>query len=176
MAGNIAKSKPRPMSARIGRWIRYKFIQLLRAPGGPSFVAMGFSIGLFCEMFTLPTYGLAFFLIFPLIYMLRGSLAGALIGFVIGKVIYLPFAYLHNKVGGWVLPTHLVFDIPFVGAEVNRFLLLNFKLIVGGVIDGIWLGALLFFPVRALLRYYAARRKEKRRLRRVLPPTRTVSE
>ena len=173
---NSTNNRSRSPLQRMKRWVRYKLLQLMRAPGGPSFVAMGFSIGLFCEMFTLPTYGLAFFLIFPLIYLLRGSLASALIAFVIGKIIYLPLAYMHTKVGGFVLPSRLTFHIPFVGAEVNHFLLLNVKLIVGGAIDGLWMGVLIYFPVRSLLRYFTSKRKEKRKLRRAAPPSQPLSE
>lgn len=77
----------------IGRWFRYKYLQLTRAKGGPALVAMGFSIGIFVEMFTLPTGGLAFLLIFPLVYLLRASVASALLGFMFGKVIYLPLMF-----------------------------------------------------------------------------------
>ncbi|PLT47186.1 DUF2062 domain-containing protein [Paenibacillus sp. FSL W8-1187] len=171
MTARRAAERPRRAGLRgwlagIRRWARFKLLQLLRAPGGPTFVATGFAVGFFCEMFTLPTYGLAFFLIFPLIYVLRGSLAGALVGFVLGKVVYLPLAYLHSVVGGWVLPTRLSFHLPLIGEEINRMLLLNLKLIVGGMVDGLWIGAVLFIAMRSLLLYLAAQRKERRRLRR----------
>ncbi|WP_245851092.1 DUF2062 domain-containing protein [Paenibacillus herberti] len=166
MAGTTNRTQLRSWPGGAKRWMRYKLLQLLRAPGGPTFVAMGFSIGFFCEMFTLPTYGLAFFLIFPLIYLLRGSLAGALVGFVIGKIIYLPLAYLHSLVGGWVLPAHMNLHLPLVGEKINHMLLLNLKLIVGGMVDGLWIGALLFIAVRAVLLYLTAKRKERRRLKR----------
>lgn len=97
-------------------------------------------------MFTLPTYGLAFFLIFPLIYWLRASFAGALVGFVFGKVIFIPVAFVNSMVGGAVLPDHLRFRIPFLPHWLNHALLVNLKLIVGGVIDGVLLGALFYFP------------------------------
>ncbi len=63
-------------------------------------VAMGFSIGIFVEMFTLPTGGLAFLLIFPLVYLLRASVASALLGFMFGKVIYLPLMFFSSPDGG----------------------------------------------------------------------------
>lgn len=130
-------------------------------------MAMGFSVGFFCEMFTLPTYGLAFFLIFPLVYLLRGSLAGALVGFALGKIIYLPLMYVHKAVGGWVLPSHMEMHLPLVGDKFNHMLLLNLKLIVGGIVDGLWIGALLFITVRSVLVYVKAKRKERRRMRRI---------
>ncbi len=42
----------------------------------------------------------------------------------------------------------------------------SLKLIVGGMIDGVILGLLFYFPVRYLLKIYEAKRKEKRRVRK----------
>ncbi|MBM7565346.1 DUF2062 domain-containing protein [Paenibacillus sacheonensis] len=159
-------SSPRKKRS-IKRWLKYKYTQLMRAPGGPAIVALGFSIGIFVEMFTLPTYGLAFFLIFPLIYWMGASLAGALVGFVFGKVIFIPVAFVNSMVGGAVLPNHMQVDIPFLPHWLNHALLVNLKLIVGGVIDGLLLGAIFYFPVRFLIKYMADKRKEKRKQRRL---------
>ncbi|QHW30692.1 DUF2062 domain-containing protein [Paenibacillus rhizovicinus] len=150
----------------IKRWLKYNYTKLMRAPGGPSMVALGFSIGIFVEMFTLPTYGLAFFLIFPLIYWFRASFAGALVGFVFGKLIFIPIAFVNSMVGGLVLPNHMRVHIPFLPHWLNHALLVNLKLIVGGVIDGFVLGAIFYFPVRIMIKYVADKRKEKRKLRR----------
>jgi uncharacterized protein (DUF2062 family) len=151
----------------IKRWFKYKYLLLMRAKGGPSIVAMGFSIGLSVEMFTLPTAGLAFFLIFPLVYLFRGSMAAALIGFVFGKIIYLPLTYIHIKVGGMVLPRgtgrHLRSCLP---DWMDAFIKSNLKLFVGGVIDGALLGLLMYFPIKWGLEYYHAQRKEKRKKRK----------
>ncbi|MFC4599593.1 DUF2062 domain-containing protein [Cohnella hongkongensis] len=146
------------------RWLKYKYIMLLRAKGGPSIVAMGFAIGIAVEMFTLPTLGVAFVLIFPLCLLLRGNLPAALIGFVIGKVIYIPMIYPNSKMGGWILPKHLDFHLPLVPEWVNRLLLTNLKLIVGGIVDGVLLGLLCYFLIRYALTVYSAKRKDKRRL------------
>ncbi|QHT60073.1 DUF2062 domain-containing protein [Paenibacillus lycopersici] len=167
-----ASRKPRS----IKRWLKYKYTQLMRAPGGPSIVALGFSIGIFIEMFTLPTYGLAFFLIFPLIYLFRASFAGALVGFVFGKIIFLPVAFINSKVGGAVLPHHLRVHISFLPHWLNHALMLNLKLIVGGVIDGLVLGAIFYFPVRLMIKYMADKRKEKRKLRRLSTETKPLTE
>ncbi|MCR8644834.1 DUF2062 domain-containing protein [Paenibacillus sp. N1-5-1-14] len=149
------------------RWFKYKWLQLQRAKNGPAYVAIGFSIGLAVEMFTLPTLGLAFFLIFPLIYMLRGSLVGALIGFVFGKVIYIPMSFLNKIVGAWLVPTsfkfYLVDHLPSFLAGFIRF---SLELIVGGMADGLILGIIFYFPVMYMLKTTANRRKEKRRLRK----------
>ncbi|MBO7745257.1 DUF2062 domain-containing protein [Paenibacillus sp. MWE-103] len=160
----------------IKRWIKYKYTQLMRAPGGPSIVALGFSIGIFVEMFTLPTYGLAFFLIFPLIYWFGASFAGALVGFVFGKIIFIPVAFVNSMVGGLVLPNHLRFHIPVIPNWLNHILLVNLKLIVGGIIDGFVLGAIFYFPVRFAIKYVADKRKEKRKLRRTALEAKPVAE
>ncbi|REE56338.1 hypothetical protein A8990_16310 [Paenibacillus taihuensis] len=165
-------SKPRS----IKRWLKLKYTQLMRAPGGPSFVALGFAIGIFVEMFTLPTYGLAFFLIFPLIYMMNASLAGALIGFVFGKIIFIPIAFVNSMIGGWVLPKHMKVALPLTPHWLDHLLYMNLKLIVGGIIDGVILGALFYFPVKLTLQYMANKRKEKRKLRRSAVEAKPVTE
>ncbi|WP_219835952.1 DUF2062 domain-containing protein [Paenibacillus sp. R14(2021)] len=158
----------------IKRWLKFKYTQLMRAPGGPSIVALGFAIGITVEMFTLPTYGLAFFLIFPLIYWFRASLAGALVGFVFGKIIFIPVAFINSMVGGLVLPEHMTIRVPLVPEWINHILLVNLKLIVGGIIDGIILGFLLYFPVKLSIQYMADKRKEKRKQRRIALETKKV--
>lgn len=144
------------------RWLKYKYIQLLRAPGGPDFVARGFSIGIAIEMFTLPTYGLAFFLLFPLAYWLNGSVVGALVGFILGKIIFIPISFISKMVGGWVLPRHLTFEIPYFPNWIDHFLLVNLKLLVGGIIVGAALGLILFFPVKYSIEFVAKKRKIRR--------------
>ncbi|MFC5530128.1 DUF2062 domain-containing protein [Cohnella yongneupensis] len=148
------------------RWLKYKYLMLMRAKGGASMVAMGFAIGIAVEMFTLPTLGFAFILIFPLVYVLKGNFPAALIGFVIGKLIYIPMIYPNRKVGAWVLPSHLSFHYSFLPEWVNNLLLENLKLIVGGIIDGALLGLLCYFPIKMSINGFKAKRKEKRRLNR----------
>ncbi len=149
-------------SVNVKRWARYKYLQLFRAKGGASMVAKGFSIGLAIEMFTLPTAGLAFFLIFPLVYFFEASLAGALVGFVFGKVIYLPLAFLNNIVGGFIVPDHVEQYLVFLPDWLEKVLYVNIKLIVGGIVDGAILGMLAYFPIKALIEMYTANRNKKR--------------
>jgi uncharacterized protein len=150
------------------RWFKYKFLQLVRAKNGSAIVARGFSIGLAIEMFTLPTFGLAFFLIFPLIYLMRGSLVGALIGFVFGKIIYIPMSFLNKWVGKTVLPKefrrYLLHHMPSYLAEVLRF---SLELIVGGIIVGTVLGLLTYFPVKFMIQFAQEKRKERRKRRKM---------
>lgn len=166
MAKQTTGKKPFQLR-NVGRWFKYKYLQLTRAKGGPAIVALGFSVGLFIEMFTLPTAGLAFFLIFPLVYVFRASMAAALIGFVFGKVIYIPMSFLNRQVGGWVLPRgikgHLLSVLP---DWLDTFIKFNLKLFIGGVIDGAVLGLIVFYPIKWLLEWYDGKRKEKRRRRK----------
>jgi uncharacterized protein len=152
--------------AGIMRWFKIKYLLLLRAKGGPAMVAMGFSIGLFIEMFTLPTFGLAAVLILPLVYFMRASLPGALVGFLFGKIIYLPFALLNKRIGHWVLPQHFVHRIHFYPHWLSNLVKDGMDLIVGGIIMGTVLGIVAYFPVRWVLEVYAEKRKDKRRRRK----------
>lgn len=156
------------------RWLKLKYMMLIRAKGGASMVAMGFAIGLAIEMFTLPTLGFAFVLIFPLCYLLKGNLPAALIGFVVGKIIYIPMIYPNSKVGGWILPKHLSFHLPVVPEWFNHLLLTNVKLIVGGMINGALLGLLCYFPIKYSINIIIAKRKVKRILSRARMDTRTL--
>ena len=160
------KSVKKSRVSGITRWFKLKYILLLRARGGPAIVAKGFSIGLFIEMFTLPTFGLAAVLILPLVYFTRASLPGALVGFVFGKIIYLPIAFLNKRIGHWILPKHLAYRIHFYPHWLSDIVKDGLYLIVGGVIMGAILAILAYFPVRWILEIYASRRKEKRKQRK----------
>ncbi|CAM3837708.1 DUF2062 domain-containing protein [Cohnella lubricantis] len=151
---------------KLPRWLKFQYVKLLRAKGGASVVAMGFAIGLFVEMFNLPTYGTSFILIFPLNYILRGSLAASLVGFIFGKIIYIPMAFVNNQMAKWVLPQDFAVNISFLPNYINHFLLMNLKLIVGGVIDGAILALLCYFPIRYSINVFKRNRREKRRLQR----------
>jgi uncharacterized protein (DUF2062 family) len=152
----------------ITRWFKLKYNHLLRAKGGPAIVAMGFSIGIFIEMFTLPTFGLAAILILPLVYFMRASLPGALVGFLFGKIIYLPFAFLNKKIGHWILPKHFAQNIHFYPIWLSDIVQNGVYLIIGGIIMGAILGLAAYFPVRWILEIYASRRKEKRKRRKAV--------
>jgi uncharacterized protein (DUF2062 family) len=141
---------------------------LIRAKGGASMVAMGFSIGIAVEMFNLPTYGTSFLLIFPLIYWLRGNLSSALIGFGLGKLLYLlGLGAVNAYIGDLVLP-HFSVHFSFLPHWVNKLLLFNVHLLVGGIIMGILLGIILFFPIRFFLEKFKTKRREKRKLRNAI--------
>jgi uncharacterized protein len=152
----------------ITRWFKLKYNHLLRAKGGPSIVAKGFSIGIFIEMFTLPTFGLAAVLILPLVYFMRASLPGALVGFLFGKIIYLPFAFFNKKIGHWLLPKHFAHNIHFHPIWLSDIVKDGVYLIIGGIIMGAILGLVAYFPVLWTLEMYASRRREKRKRRKAV--------
>jgi len=77
------------------RKVKFEYIKILRMKGAPSFVALGFAVGMLIEFITLPTLGLAFILIYPLNKILGSSLSASLVGFFIGKIT-LPFFMLAN--------------------------------------------------------------------------------
>lgn len=148
---------------RLQRWLKFRYIKLTRAKGGPAKVARGFSIGIAVEMFTLPTFGLAALLILPLVYLLRASLPGALIGFVFGKIIYIPMAFLNHLVGTWVVPQTWHEHLGILPGWLRTVVDSALDLIVGGMIDGLLLGLVLYLPVWLMLEWVAARRKQRRK-------------
>jgi len=87
------------MRKKIYRQLKYEYYKLIRMKGAPSFVARGFSVGIFVEFITLPTFGLAFLLLFPLIKLFRASLPAGLIAFVIGKLVLPVFMVINYKIG-----------------------------------------------------------------------------
>ncbi|WP_248930273.1 DUF2062 domain-containing protein [Paenibacillus hamazuiensis] len=149
------------------RYLRFKYLMLLRAKGGSSKVARGFAIGLAIEMFTPPTIYLATFLLFPFTYLFRASMAGAIVGFVLGKIIYIPFLFPIRKVGGLILPRqHYRHVLDMMPDWLGMFLQGGLKLIVGGMVVGAVLGLLSYFPIKWLLDFYEAKRKDKRKRRK----------
>lgn len=48
------------MWTKLYRKLKLEYYKLIRMKGAPSFVARGFSVGIFVEFITLPTFGLAF--------------------------------------------------------------------------------------------------------------------
>lgn len=84
------------------RKLKIEYYKVMRMKGAPAFVARGFSLGMFIEFITLPTFGLAFLLLFPLCKFFRASLPAGLVAFVIGKLI-LPIFVIFSYNIGYVL-------------------------------------------------------------------------
>jgi uncharacterized protein (DUF2062 family) len=91
------------MWKKIYRKLKYEYYKLVRMKGAPSFVARGFSVGIFIEFITLPTLGLAFLLLFPMTRLFRCSFPASLIGFVIGKLVLPIFMLLNLKLGNTII-------------------------------------------------------------------------
>ncbi|MED1822580.1 DUF2062 domain-containing protein [Brevibacillus agri] len=87
------------MWTKLYRKLKLEYYKLIRMKGAPSFVARGFSVGIFVEFITLPTFGLAFLLLFPLIRLFRASLPAGLIAFVIGKLVLPIFMVINYNIG-----------------------------------------------------------------------------
>ena len=84
---------------KLYRKLKFEYYKLIRMKGAPSFVARGFSVGIFVEFITLPTFGLAFLLLFPLVRLFRASLPASLIAFVIGKLVLPIFMVVNYNIG-----------------------------------------------------------------------------
>ncbi|MGM0714473.1 DUF2062 domain-containing protein [Brevibacillus parabrevis] len=84
---------------KLYRKLKFEYYKLIRMKGAPSFVARGFSVGIFVEFITLPTFGLAFLLLFPLVRLFRASLPAGLIAFVIGKLVLPIFMVVNYNIG-----------------------------------------------------------------------------
>ncbi|KQL43840.1 hypothetical protein AN963_20420 [Brevibacillus choshinensis] len=155
------------MWKKIYRKLKYEYYKLIRMKGAPSFVARGFSIGIFVEFITLPTFGLAFLLLFPLLKFFRASIPAGLIAFVIGKLVLPVFMVINYKIGyaivGKPLNEHLVH-----GGEMppwEKWLLwmkdTGLAYFTGSAVMGFVVAISSYFIVHAALQLY--RRKKMRR-------------
>ena len=142
------------------RFLKLKYLLLLRSPGGAKMVAKGFAIGLAVEFITLLTMGAAFLLIFPLIRLFKGSLPSAMIGFVFGKLILplcLPVgAFLGHEL--FRIQTKIV--LPYIG-NLGGYL----SSLLGMLTFGVVVGAISYYPVYKAYTKFQDSRREKRKLR-----------
>jgi uncharacterized protein (DUF2062 family) len=144
------------------RFVKLKYLLLLRSPGGAKMIAKGFSIGLAVEFITLITFGLAFFLIFPLLKLLKGSLPSAMIGFLFGKLILPLFLPIGIMLGETVFgfETHIKYTLPF-GKVIDLADYLNTFL--GMLCLGTIMGLLAYYPIYFATLKYQQARLEKRK-------------
>lgn len=154
------------MWKKIYRKLKYEYYKLIRMKGAPSFVARGFSVGLFVEFITLPTFGLAFLLLFPLMKVFRGSLPAGLIAFVIGKLVLPVFMVINYKIGyaivGKPLNEHLVQgDMPPWEEWLLWMKEKGLAYFTGSAVVGFVAAIASYFLVHAALQLY--RRKKMRR-------------
>jgi uncharacterized protein (DUF2062 family) len=151
------------MWRKIYRKLKYEYYKLIRMKGAPSFIARGFSVGMFIEFITLPTFGAAFLLLFPMTRLFRCSFPASLIGFVIGKII-LPIFMLPNlKVGNMLLGK----KPPMEGGGQEGLLHLikqnGIAYFTGSAVLGVVVAIGSYFVVYAALQWY-----RKKRARRAL--------
>lgn len=145
-----------------GLWrkIKLKYYQLMRSKGGTSTIARSFAIGMVIEFITLPTFGLAFFLLFPLIKWFRGVWSVALIGFIMGKLILPLFLVLNYGVGEKLL-SRWEFPSLFMGGVGQK----GIAFLVGSFVDGVVMAVVCYFLVTYALTVYRKTKEKKRAFR-----------
>ena len=141
------------------RFIKLKYLLLLRSPGGAKIVANGFVIGLVVEFITLLTLGVAFLMIFPLCKIFKGSIPASMIGFLLGKLILPFFMPLGIVVGKRFIDLQGVI-LPWVG-NISKYL----NTLLGMLTLGMILGALCYFPIYFIYRKFQQSRIDKRKKR-----------
>lgn len=151
------------MWRKLYRKLKYEYYKLIRMKGAPSIIARGFAVGIFIEFILLPTFLVAFLLLFPLTRLLRCSFPASLIGFVIGKIILPIFMLPILKVGNIILGK----KPPMEGGEEHGFLHLikhsYFAYLTGSAVLGLIVAIASYFLVSAALQWY-----RKKRARRAL--------
>ncbi|MEJ8546794.1 DUF2062 domain-containing protein [Brevibacillus borstelensis] len=154
------------MWKKIFRKMKYEYYKLIRMKGAPSFVARGFSVGIFVEFITLPTFGLAFLLLFPLVKLFRCSLPAGLIGFVIGKMVLPIFMVLNYRLGysivGKPLQEHLEHNNESIGGWLVWMKEKGLAYFTGSAVMGLIVAIGSYFLVYSALQWY--RRKRARRV------------
>ncbi|WNC13190.1 DUF2062 domain-containing protein [Brevibacillus brevis] len=154
------------MWKKIYRKLKFEYYKLIRMKGAPSFVARGFSVGIFVEFITLPTFGLAFLLLFPLIKLFRASLPAGLIAFVIGKLILPVFMVINYKIGyaivGRPLNEHTVLGhMPPWEKWLMWMKDKGFAYLTGSAVVGLIVAIVGYFLVYAALQLYRRRRMRR---------------
>jgi uncharacterized protein (DUF2062 family) len=129
--------------------IASKWHELLNDPAGPHLVAMSFAIGVISEMLTIPTIGIAFFLMIVVVRWLKFSMTSAVVGYFFTKIVYIPLAPLEFKIGKSLL--HENFDPHAHKWAWARVLHKDAELLLGAVIIGGGLAVICYFVIRQIL-------------------------
>ncbi|MFY0545732.1 DUF2062 domain-containing protein [Brevibacillus sp. H7] len=162
------------MWKKILRKLKYEYIKLIRMKGAPSFVARGFSVGIFIEFITLPTLGLAFLLLFPMTRLFRCSFPASLIGFVFGKIVLPIFMLVNLKVGttiiGNPLQEHVQHNHESFAGWLQWMKQNGIAYFTGSMVMGVLVAFGSYFLVNATLQWY-----RKKRARRPVATGRTSS-
>ncbi|USG67277.1 DUF2062 domain-containing protein [Brevibacillus ruminantium] len=153
------------MWKKIYRKMKYEYYKLIRMKGAPSYVARGFSVGIFVEFITLPTFGLAFLLLFPLVKLFRCSFPAALIAFVIGKMVLPVFMVLNYRLGysiiGRPLKEHLEHNNESVGGWLVWMKEKGLAYFTGSAVMGLVVAIGSYFLVFAALQLYRRKRAKR---------------
>ncbi|MGN7471588.1 DUF2062 domain-containing protein [Brevibacillus sp. SAFN-007a] len=160
------------MWTNLFRKLKLEYYKLLRMKGAPAFVARGFSVGIFVEFITLPTFGLAFLLLFPLVKLFRASLPAALIAFFLGKLVLPIFMVINYNIGYALVGKPLQHPAVQHQEAWQEWLVWVQKkglaYFTGSAIMGLFVAAASYFLVYAALQLY-----RRKKARRTLPQSRT---
>lgn len=148
------------------RSLRYLVHRVGRLPGPPHRIAAGFASGAAVSM--TPFVGLHFVLAFGLAWVVRGSMLAAAIGTALGNPWTFPAIwYLSYRIGcdllgrtpGHGSPEQLTVD--FLLANPAQVLL---PMTVGGLLMGVFAGAVAYAVAKPLVAMYQQRRLSRRRV------------
>ncbi|NGQ95365.1 DUF2062 domain-containing protein [Brevibacillus sp. SYP-B805] len=154
------------MFRKLMRKAKYEYYKLIRMKGAPSFIARGFSVGIFIEFITLPTFGLAFILLYPMNLLFRSSFSAALIGFVIGKLVLPVFMILNFKLGNTIIGKPLKEHIEHNHGSWKNWIAWmkqnGLAYFTGSAIMGVIVAIGSYFLVYAALQWYRKKKGHRR--------------
>ncbi|PLX45648.1 MAG: DUF2062 domain-containing protein [Hyphomicrobiales bacterium] len=172
----LFKSREKPsLARRVRLWlwprtawnrsVKYVWRRLGRLSASPHAVALGCAAGVFAS-FT-PFMGFHFIIAAILAWMIGGNLLASALGTFFGNPITFPFIWLSTyNLGGVILmdmgPGRSVnFSEQLHSKSFDAILPLIKPMLVGGVPLGVTFGLIMYFPVRAAVTSYQARRKQR---------------
>ncbi|WP_400164791.1 DUF2062 domain-containing protein [Brevibacillus sp. TJ4] len=146
------------MLTRLFRSFKYAYYKLLRSKGAPSFIALGFALGIFLEFLTLPTFGIAFLLLFPLTRLFRCSKSSALTGFVTGKLVlpvfFIPILQIGYALAGYRTYKQTAAPSLFHGQWLAWIRDNGIAYLIGSTVIGLCLACLSYLAVLSMLRWF----------------------
>lgn len=153
------------MWKKLYRRIKYETYKLIRMKGAPSFVALGFAVGIFVEFITLPTFGIAFLLLFPLVKAFRCSMPAAIIGFVMGKLVLPLFLVLNYRLGYLIIGHPSLYEITLPNQTWQKWLVwieeTGLAYFTGSAIMGAVVALISYLLVMAALQLYRKKSRSK---------------
>lgn len=153
------------MWRNIYRKMKYEYYKLIRMKGAASIIARGFAVGIFIEFITLPTFGLAFLLLYPMNLLFRSSFSASLIGFVLGKIMLPLFMYPNMKLGTSIIGKHVQEHVQHNFSSFAGWLSWmktnGIAYITGSAVMGVFVAIACYFVVYGVLHWY--RKKKARR-------------